>query len=87
MTTSWKASMILALTFLICRPCLGGAAAGTEGKPPRTGSEPRTILWEEGVKNAYPRWSKDASRILYQSNKSGKWQLFVMDRDGSHRTP
>jgi Tol biopolymer transport system component len=39
------------------------------------------------TQNVYPRWSKDASRILYQSSKSGKWQLFVMDRDGSHRTP
>jgi Tol biopolymer transport system component len=87
MTTSWKGSMILALTFLVFRPCLGRAASGAEGKPARAGSEPRTILREEGVKNAYPRWSRDASRILYQSNRSGKWQLFVMDRDGSHRTP
>ncbi len=44
----------------------------------------RQILWVDGVKNAYPRWSKDGARILYESNRTGKWQLFVMDADGSH---
>ena len=41
------------------------------------------ILWAEGVENAYPRWSKDGRRILFQSNRSGKWQLFTMNADGS----
>ena len=41
------------------------------------------ILWADGVKNAYPRWSKDGARVLYESNRTGKWQLHVMDRDGS----
>ena len=44
----------------------------------------RTVLWEPGVKNAYPRWSKDGARILFQSNRSGKWQIYVMDADGAH---
>jgi dipeptidyl aminopeptidase/acylaminoacyl peptidase len=42
------------------------------------------ILWVDGVKNACPRWSKDGSRILYESNRTGKWQLYVMDSAGSH---
>jgi TolB protein len=47
----------------------------------------RTLLWEPGIKNAYPRWSKDGRRILYQSNRSGKWQICAMDADGTHSRP
>jgi len=45
---------------------------------------PVTILWEDGVKNAYPRWSNDGKRVLYESNRTGKWQLHVMSADGSN---
>lgn len=38
-----------------------------------------TILHEKGVENAYPRLSNDGKRILYQSNRTGKWQLYIMD--------
>lgn len=37
------------------------------------------ILHEPGVENAYPRLSTDGKRILYQSDRTGKWQLFIMD--------
>ncbi len=37
------------------------------------------ILHEPGVENAYPRLSADGKRILYQSNRTGNWQLFIMD--------
>jgi TolB protein len=43
-----------------------------------------SILWADGVKNAYPRWSKDGARILYESNASGKWRLHVMDAAGAN---
>src|SRR5262245_5411855 len=48
--------------------------------------EPKQVLMKEGVKNAYPHWSRDGSRILFQSNRAGTWQLFVMNADGSHET-
>ena len=53
---------------------------GVSGEPGKV----TQILRVEGVKNAYPRWSKDGSRILYESNRTGKWRLHVMDADGSH---
>ena len=37
------------------------------------------LLHEPGVENAYPRLSNDGQRILYQSNRTGSWQLFIMD--------
>ncbi|NUO02402.1 MAG: alpha/beta fold hydrolase [Saprospiraceae bacterium] len=42
------------------------------------------VLWMEGIENAYPRLSQDGSKILFQSNRSGKWQLYLMDTDGSN---
>lgn len=33
---------------------------------------------------AYPRFFSDGSKILYQSNKTGNWQLYVVDRDGKN---
>jgi TolB protein len=45
----------------------------------------KKILWEDGVENAYPRWSNDGTKILYQSNKTGNWQIYVMDKNGSNQ--
>jgi TolB protein len=44
-------------------------------------------LKEAGVENAYPRLSKDGRSILYQSNKTGKWQLFTCDILGANIRP
>jgi Tol biopolymer transport system component len=46
--------------------------------------EPARILEKEGVKYAYPHWSADGKRILYQTNESGKWQIAMMDADGKN---
>src|SRR5690606_30335308 len=40
---------------------------------------PIVLLHEPGVENAYPRLSSDGRRILYQSNRTGSWQLFILD--------
>jgi Tol biopolymer transport system component len=45
-------------------------------KPP---ARPRLLLHEDGVENAYPRLSRDGSQVLYQTNRSGHWQLAVLD--------
>lgn len=41
------------------------------------------ILREPHIENAYPRWSRDGAQVLYQSNRSGTWQIYVMNADGS----
>jgi Tol biopolymer transport system component len=51
------------------------------GKAPAV-RDVRTIVWQPGIKNAYPRWSNDGRSILFQSNRSGRWQIYVMDADG-----
>jgi Tol biopolymer transport system component len=55
---------------------------GEEARPSFT--DARVIMWQTGVKNAYPRWSRDAKSILFQSNRSGKWQIYVMDAAGEN---
>jgi TolB protein len=53
---------------------------------PPPGNEPTRVLEERDVENAYPRWSADGKRILFQSNVSGRWQLYVMNEKGSDVT-
>ncbi|MBK7140579.1 MAG: PD40 domain-containing protein [bacterium] len=45
----------------------------------------KEILRVQGVENAYARWSADGRTILFQSNRAGHWQLFVMNADGSNQ--
>ena len=49
--------------------------------------QPVRILEQPEVECAYPHWSSDGRRILFQSDVSGRWQLFVMDEDGSNIVP
>jgi TolB protein len=42
----------------------------------------RLVYKADGKEAAYPRLSADNKRILYQSNESGKWHLFIMDTSG-----
>ena len=39
----------------------------------------RALLEEAGKEHAYPRLSADNKRVLYQSNKTGTWQLYILD--------
>lgn len=45
------------------------------------------LLRVDGKESAYPRLSKDDTKILYQSNKTGNWQLFIMDIATKTQTP
>ncbi len=42
------------------------------------------ILEKEHVEYAYPHWSHDGDRILFESNETGTWQIYTMDADGGH---
>jgi Tol biopolymer transport system component len=37
------------------------------------------VLHEAGIENAYPRLSGDGATILYQSDRTGRWQLWLLD--------
>ncbi len=51
---------------------------------PLTGGDSLSVvIFEAGVESAYPHWSKDGKRVLFQSNKTGKWQLYTIARDGT----
>ena len=66
---------LLVLTFLLP----GFYAMSQDKSTGKKGEEKvKKILWEDGVENAYPRWSNDGTKILYQSNRTGNWQIYVM---------
>jgi TolB protein len=45
---------------------------------------PKKFLEKKEVEYAYPRWSKDGKRILFQSNESGRWQIYIIDENGKN---
>ncbi len=36
------------------------------------------------IEMAYPFWTPDATKIVFQSNWNGNWDIFIMDSDGSN---
>jgi dipeptidyl aminopeptidase/acylaminoacyl peptidase len=51
--------------------------AATDGK-----SEPRQLTNAPGKKDRHPRWSPDGKAILFESNRSGGNQLWIIGLDG-----
>jgi dipeptidyl aminopeptidase/acylaminoacyl peptidase len=51
--------------------------AATDGKTP-----PRQLTNAAGKKDGHPRWSPDGKNILFQSNRSGEMQLWLIGLDG-----
>ena len=74
MKTATPLLLLLLLTACVF-PDRGPAATTAMVEP--TGDT--LLLHEPGVENAYPRLSQDGTRILYQSDRTGTWQLFIMD--------
>jgi dipeptidyl aminopeptidase/acylaminoacyl peptidase len=52
--------------------------AATDGKTP-----PKQLTNPQGKRDAAPRWSPDGKFILFESNRSGSSQLWVISADGS----
>jgi dipeptidyl aminopeptidase/acylaminoacyl peptidase len=51
--------------------------ASADGK-----GEPRQLTNAAGKKDRHPRWSPDGKRILFESNRSGENQLWIIGLDG-----
>jgi dipeptidyl aminopeptidase/acylaminoacyl peptidase len=49
---------------------------------PTDAGEPRQLTNAAGKKDGHPRWSPDGKRILFESNRSGDSQLWVIDLAG-----
>lgn len=44
----------------------------------------KEILRTYQVENAYPRWGAN-NKIIFQSNRDGRWQIYSMNEDGSQQ--
>ena len=42
-----------------------------------------SVVAVTAVEDAYGHWSPDGRRIVFQSNRTGQWDIFVIDADGS----
>jgi TolB protein len=59
------------------------SCASPEKKQTSEEINPTLILEKEGVEYAYPHFSKDAVKIIFQSNESGNWRICTVNMDGN----
>jgi len=60
------------------------ALTKNDAEPDKNIIQPIKILEKKDIEYAYPHWSIDGKRILFQSNISDLWQIYIMDEDGSN---
>lgn len=69
-----------------CLPITGLAVLSLALVDPR-GTGTRDVLSMQGTAtSAYPAWSPDGARIAFQSNRSGDFEIWVVNVDGSNLT-
>ncbi|MHC4598195.1 MAG: TolB family protein [Planctomycetota bacterium] len=59
----------------------GKAEIGTCGPE---GEEPRKLT-DNKARNIFAKWSPDGKKIVFNSNRSGTWQVWTMDADGANQ--
>src|SRR5262249_2534399 len=54
---------------------------------PASHAEPRAIAPTADRWNINPQISPDGNRVIFQSTRSGRYEIWVSDRDGGHARP
>lgn len=67
-----RIALLVTLALVACK-------RGDRAFVPDPTAVPRVLLHEDGVENAYPRLSSDGREVLYQSNRTGKWQIRILE--------
>lgn len=53
-------------------------------RPASSQANPKALKKLTNIENAYPDWSPDGSKLVFQSNRTGNSQIYVMNADGSN---
>ncbi len=80
---------LVRITFLLALCALISASQRPPEAPAPAGTPPADVQMRNWTKltwvvHAYPNFSPDDRRIVFQSNAAGNWDLYMTDADGSH---
>src|SRR5262249_7886288 len=86
---SSKVRSIILTTILLLIPLTLIAYLIISRKPTPSNTLPRSTsglirLTNNPAADEMPRWSPDGSKIAFQSNRDGKYEIYVMDVDGAN---
>ena len=45
------------------------------------------LLTNTNADNRYASYNKDGSKIVFETNRDGHWQIYTMDKNGGHQKP
>lgn len=69
--------------FALCTALLGPIAYETSARTETGDSLRSTATGITAPRDAYPDMSPDGKRIVFQSNRTGTWQLWIINTDGT----
>jgi len=70
-------SLLLTLTLIV-------TASSTAPAVNPVDNNPEGLTKITNIENAYPDWSPDNSKLVFQSNRTGKFQIYLMNADGKN---
>ena len=73
------AGALLTVSCLIATTAIAQSQDVRGGQHPSKLQNPRQLT---SIQNSYPSPSPDGSQVVFQSNRTGRWELFVMGADG-----
>ena len=74
--------LIIAVSVLLITTGCNGETVSTEIESNNEEQLDLTLLFEDDIR---PHWSPDGKKVVFNTNRDGNWEIYIMDADGSNQ--